>query len=263
MLPGALARKWSPVPLMETRTWPSSGSRSPRIKWSEDWQPTATTHQRAVTSTKTSAQRLAARTLFWKDVTQTVLKLSVVSDPRFVCCPQLLQVMASSSRLEQKLDCWLWSQKVFIVLVMCLTALWVFTLYVYDISGSSSWTTAKNWSIGAQSIDFKMSGCVWWMLTHWHISVQCGLQGLMRLNTHTHTEEILKSVFNVHNEFSVNSLNNLVCAHVTCYVISYMDIVSMISPTGFWRVMDMKQNWCWCFSVKPASETPSVSNFCE
>ncbi|XP_071388434.1 motile sperm domain-containing protein 2-like isoform X1 [Centroberyx affinis] len=42
----------------------------------------------------------------------------------------LLQVMASSRRLEQKLDHCLWTQKVIIVLVMALTALWCSTLYI-------------------------------------------------------------------------------------------------------------------------------------
>ncbi|XP_029924837.1 motile sperm domain-containing protein 2-like isoform X2 [Myripristis murdjan] len=42
----------------------------------------------------------------------------------------LLQVMASSRRLEQKLDRCLWTQKVIIVLVMALAALWCSTLYM-------------------------------------------------------------------------------------------------------------------------------------
>lgn len=60
-------------------------------------------------------------------------------------CPQLLQVMASSSRLEQKLDYCLWTQKVFIVLVMGLTALWGVTLYMYCSVGYSKWTKLCMW----------------------------------------------------------------------------------------------------------------------
>ncbi|XP_044044482.1 motile sperm domain-containing protein 2-like isoform X3 [Siniperca chuatsi] len=56
----------------------------------------------------------------------------------------LLQVMASSRRLERKLDHCLWTQKVFIVLVMAMTALWGFTLYIHYSAGYFSWTTAKN-----------------------------------------------------------------------------------------------------------------------
>ncbi|XP_059183633.1 motile sperm domain-containing protein 2-like isoform X3 [Centropristis striata] len=56
----------------------------------------------------------------------------------------LLQVLASSRRLEQKLDQCIWTQKVFIVLVIGLTALWGFTLYIHFSTGYSKWTTAKN-----------------------------------------------------------------------------------------------------------------------
>ncbi|KAM4602186.1 motile sperm domain-containing protein 2-like [Polymixia lowei] len=42
----------------------------------------------------------------------------------------LLQVMASSKRLEQKLDRCLWTQKVLVVLVTALSALWCSTIYM-------------------------------------------------------------------------------------------------------------------------------------
>ncbi|XP_078021951.1 uncharacterized protein LOC117254939 [Epinephelus lanceolatus] len=56
----------------------------------------------------------------------------------------LLQVVASSSRLERKLDHCLWTQKVFSVLVMGLIALWGFTLFIHYSTGHFHWTTAKN-----------------------------------------------------------------------------------------------------------------------
>lgn len=57
----------------------------------------------------------------------------------------LLQVMASSSRLEQKLDRSLWTLKVFMVLAMVLTALWGLTLYIHYSAGYfNRWITAKN-----------------------------------------------------------------------------------------------------------------------
>lgn len=75
-------------------------------------------------------------------VDTTRLNVSFVSSS--VCTSQVLQVMASSSRLEQKLNDCLWAQEVFIILVTGLMALWSFTLYAYFSSGYVHWITAKN-----------------------------------------------------------------------------------------------------------------------
>lgn len=75
-------------------------------------------------------------------VSTTRLNGSFISLPAGTC--QVLQVMASSSRLEQKFNACLWAQEVFIILVTGLMALWSFTLCVYFSSGYAHWITAEN-----------------------------------------------------------------------------------------------------------------------
>ncbi|TDG96297.1 hypothetical protein EPR50_G00238510 [Perca flavescens] len=86
-------------------------------------------------------QRLKCQVL--QDV-KPVLRLTASSDHQRIHAT-LLQVMASSSRLEQKLERSLWTLKVVMVLAMVWTALWGFTLYIhYSASYFNRWITAKN-----------------------------------------------------------------------------------------------------------------------
>lgn len=73
-----------------------------------------------------------------------IARLNVSFISSSVCTSQVLQEMASSSRLEQKLNDCLWAQEVFIILVTGLIALWSFTLYMYFSSGYAHWITAEN-----------------------------------------------------------------------------------------------------------------------
>lgn len=81
--------------------------------------------------------------------------------------------------------------------------------------------------------------------------------GLIR--AHTHMEETIKSIFNVHNGFLVNSLNNLLNISIlTTDGIKHGRIIHDVTES----VMEKNLSENLCFLVKPASEIPtSVSDF--
>lgn len=71
-------------------------------------------------------------------------QLSVSFMASSVVTSQVLEVMASSSRLEHKLNQCLWAQEVLMVLVAALMAVCSFTLYMYFSFGCTHWITAEN-----------------------------------------------------------------------------------------------------------------------
>lgn len=87
-------------------------------------------------------------------VVTTRLSVSFLSSP--VCMSQVLQVMASSSHLEQKWNNCLWAQGVFIILVTSLMASWSFTLYVHFSSDYAHWITAENWETNGNQQEFNI-----------------------------------------------------------------------------------------------------------
>ncbi|KAK5847784.1 hypothetical protein PBY51_016886 [Eleginops maclovinus] len=79
---------------------------------------------------------------FWEEIpaAQSWQLLQDVNQQRIQAT--LLQLMVCSSRLEQKLESCLWTQRVFILMVTVFTVFWAVALYVHFSHGYSIWTTA-------------------------------------------------------------------------------------------------------------------------